>query len=90
MAYADFQMEAPEAGLSPDASPDELHRLGLIYSNGTDVAVDYVAAHKWFNLAVARGHEDARICREEIADLLDSDGVKKALRAARKWLAKAN
>lgn len=90
MAYADIQLEAPEAGLTAEADPDELFRIGLIYSNGTDVPVDYVAAHKWFNLASVRGHEDARVCREEMADLLDAREIKKALKAARQWLAKAN
>lgn len=90
MAYADIKLEPPEAGLTVEADADELFRVGLIYSNGTDVPVDYVAAHKWFNLASARGHEDARVCREEMADLLDAKEIKKALKAARKWLAKAN
>ena len=39
--------------------PEELYRIGLIYSEGMDVAVDLVAAHKWFNLAATRGHRDA-------------------------------
>lgn len=90
MAYADTQMAPPEAGLTADADADELYRLGLIYSNGTEVAADYVAAHKWFNLACARGHDGARAAREEMADLLDAREIKKALKAARKWLAKAN
>lgn len=90
MAYADIQTEAPEFGLTSDASADELYRLGLIYSNGTEVAADYVAAHKWFNLAAARGHVDARMCREEMADMIEPGDVKKALRAAREWMRRAN
>ena len=90
MAYADFQIEAPEARLTADASAEELYHMGLVYSNGTEVPADYVAAHKWFNLAAARGHLDARICREEMADMMGPAEIRKALRAARKWMAKAN
>ncbi len=90
MAYADIQLAPPEAGLTAQSDAQELYRIGLIYSNGTDVPVDYVAAHKWFNLASARGCEEARVCREEMADLLDEREIKKALKAARQWLAKAN
>jgi len=90
MAYADVQLEAPEAGLTANAGADEFYRLGLIYSNGTDVPVDYIAAHKWFNLAAARGHDGGRLSREEMADMMDEREVKKALKAARLWLQKAN
>ena len=32
-----------------------LFDLGLAYSTGNGVGVDYIAAHKWFNLAAMRG-----------------------------------
>jgi TPR repeat protein len=56
MAYADIRIEAPEAFLTKEAAAEDLYRVGLIYSEGLDVAVDLVAAHKFFNLAAARGH----------------------------------
>jgi uncharacterized protein len=90
MAYADVSLEVPEAGLAKDAAAEELYRVGLIYSNGMGVAVDYVAAHKWFNLAASRGHADARICRQEMADLLSAEQVRLAQRAAREWMKRAN
>jgi TPR repeat protein len=90
MAYADIQIEAPEALLTKDAPADELYRIGLIYSEGMDVAVDLVAAHKWFNLAATRGHREARLCRQEMAEMMSSDDISKAQRAAREWLKKAN
>lgn len=91
MAYADIRIEAPEALLnSKTASADELYRIGLIYSEGMDVGVDLVAAHKWFNLAAARGHRDAKICRQEMADMMSSTEVLKAQKAARDWMKKAN
>jgi uncharacterized protein len=90
MAYADTRVEAPEVGLGMNAGADELYRLGLVYSNGMGVATDYVAAHKWFNLAASRGHREAKVCRQEMADLLNPRQVIEAQRAAREWLRKAN
>ena len=40
----------------------------MMYSTGTTVAADYVAAHKWFNLAAMRGNKDAIRLRREIAE----------------------
>jgi len=88
MAYADGLIEAPEAGLPKDAPAEELYRIGLIYSNGMGVPADPLAAHKWFNLAVARGHMEARSCREEMADLLTPEDIKRAQKAAREWLSR--
>ena len=41
------------------AGGDMLFELGMMYSIGRDVPVDLVSAHKWFNLAVAKGNRDA-------------------------------
>ncbi len=90
MAYADIMLEAPETGLAVTAPAEEFYRLGLLYSNGMGVAVDYCAAHKWFNLAASRGHGEAKICRQEMADLLDAAQVRIAQRAAREWMKRAN
>src|SRR5258708_19389302 len=43
--------------------PDALYSLGLAYSTGQGVGVDYVAAHKWFNLAAMNGVDEARAWR---------------------------
>jgi uncharacterized protein len=90
MAYADVQIEVPEFGLAKTAPADEFYRLGLVYSNGEGVAVDILAAHKWFNLAAARGHGAAKLCREEMADMLTPADVITAQRLARQWMLKAN
>ncbi|MEZ5937025.1 MAG: hypothetical protein R3C52_02250 [Hyphomonadaceae bacterium] len=90
MAYADILLEVPEMGLTKDAAADEFYRVGLVYAEGLGVPADHVAAHKWFNLAASRGHIDARICREEMADMMESDQIRTAQRAAREWLKKAN
>ena len=38
------------------------------------------------NLAAARGHDEAKVQRQEMAELLTSEEVKIALSAARDWL----
>jgi hypothetical protein len=90
MAYSEILLEAPEAGLTKDALPEDLYRVGLIYSIGMGVAVDYLAAHKWFNLAASMGHDEAKVCRQEMADFLSPIEIIKAQRAAREWLRQAN
>ena len=72
--------------LGADACAEDLYQTGLVCAAGIDADVDLVAAHKWFNLAAARGHEDAKVQRQEMAELLTSDEVKIALSAARDWL----
>ena len=82
---------APETGLvSETATGEELYRVGLAYSEGVDCEQDLIAAHKWFNLAVLKGYDEAKICRQEMADLLDKEDIKSALAAARAWLQLAN
>ena len=90
MAYADIEFEVPEFGLTKVASGEDFYRVGLIYSEGMGVVVDVLAAHKWFNLAASRGHREARICRQEMAEMLCSTDIIKAQRAAREWMKKAN
>lgn len=90
MAYADVQLEAPEFGLTKEAPADELHRIGLMYAEGLGVGVDVVAAHKWFNLALSRGHMAAKACRQEMAEMMSADQIRIAQRAARDWMKKAN
>lgn len=92
MAYSDMTAEiAPEFGLVAEtATGDELYKVGLSYSEGVGAEQDLIAAHKWFNLAVMKGSDEAKICREEIADMLDKEDIKSALAAARAWLQLAN
>ena len=90
MAYADVQLERPEAVLTKDASCDDLYRIGLIYSEGMDVAVDLISAHKFFNLAASRGHREAKLGRQEMADMMSPVEVVKAQKSAREWMKKAN
>src|SRR5258708_38270998 len=47
--------------------PDALYSLGLAYSTGQGVGVDYIAAHKWFNLAAMKGVDEARTWRAPVS-----------------------
>ena len=60
--------------------------LGMIHSAGAGVAVDMVAAHQWFNIAAARGHQDGARLRREIAEQMSDAEIGLAQRAARDWL----
>ena len=73
---------------SPDASGDELFRMGLLYSTGQGGApLDYVSAHMLFNLAAMRGSLEAKVYRKELSQEMDPADVADAQRAAREWLA---
>ena len=62
--------------------------LGVVYSPGSHgVASDLVEAHKWFNIAASRGHEDAAYCRADVADEMTAREIAEAQRRARQWLA---
>ena len=62
--------------------------LGVAFSTGSNGAVcDLIEAHKWFNLAAARGHEEAAYCRADIADEMTAREIAEAQRRARQWLA---
>ena len=61
--------------------------LGVIYSTGSHgVECDMIEAHKWFNLAASRGHEEAAWCRADISDEMTAREIAEAQRRAREWL----
>ena len=59
---------------------------GIDYSSGREVEVDMVEAHKWFNIAAARGHKDGAQMRREVAAQMADAEIGRAQRAARDWL----
>ncbi|QDH33257.1 sel1 repeat family protein [Porphyrobacter sp. YT40] len=62
--------------------------LGVAFSTGSNGAqCDLIEAHKWFNLAAARGHEEASFCRADISDEMTAREIAEAQRRARQWLA---
>ncbi|KRB44693.1 MAG: sel1 repeat family protein [Pseudomonadota bacterium] len=73
---------------TPNASGDELFKMGLLYSTGQGGApLDYVSAHMLFNLAAMRGSLEAKVYRKELSQEMASDEVAEAQRQAREWLA---
>ena len=68
------------------ADTDSYFELGIKYSSGRNVPVDYVAAHKWFNLAAMKGNQDAVRLRREIAAEMTDAEIAAAQRAARDWI----
>ena len=80
-----------QAGLlGAEANADEFYQAGLACAAGVGSDIDLISAHKWFNLAASKGHDEAKLQRQEMADMLSTDEVKVALSAARDWLSLAN
>jgi TPR repeat protein len=67
-------------------APDALFELGMLYATGRDIDADLVTAHKWFNLAAARGNEAARSYRVELAQEMSAEQIAEAQTLAREWL----
>ena len=66
---------------------DSLYDLGVAYSTGSHgVACDMIEAHKWFNLAASKGHEEAAWCRADISEEMTAREIADAQRMAREWL----
>jgi TPR repeat protein len=61
--------------------------LGVAYSTGSHGAeCDLIEAHKWFNLAAVAGHEEAQMCRADVADEMTAREIAEAQRRARQWI----
>ena len=66
---------------------DALYELGVAYSTGTGgVEIDFIEAHKWFNLAALNGSVMAQECRADIAEDMTAREIAEAQRGARAWL----
>lgn len=64
-----------------------LFDLGVAFSTGSNgVTCDLLEAHKWFNIAASRGHEEAGWCRADISDEMTAREIAEAQRRARQWL----
>jgi hypothetical protein len=77
-----WYQKAAEAG-DPMAQFD----LGRIYETGQEgVAMDYVEAHKWWNIAAANGEERARKSRNIVERLMTPAQIAEAKKRAEAWL----
>ncbi|WFM72785.1 peptidoglycan-binding protein [Halomonas sp. CKK8] len=64
---------------------DAQYMLGRLHEAGNGTAQDYVQAHKWYNLAAARGHRHAAEARDSLAERMTAGQVAEAQRATRGW-----
>ncbi|MEK7342715.1 MAG: hypothetical protein AABZ73_02720 [Pseudomonadota bacterium] len=84
---AQFLMEA-RLSRAAYGSAEECFDLGVAYSCGTGgLPIDLVEAHKWFNLAAARGSEAGQTMRAEIAEEMTAREIAEAQRQARAVIA---
>lgn len=79
--YIQDRIQAAEAGEAA-----AFYDLGLLYSTGQGVGLDYIEAHKWFNLAALRGIRRAQVDRAELAREMSATEVAEAQRQARYWM----
>src|SRR4029078_7847731 len=86
MACIDIDALAEYEVAAKQGRPDALYNLGLAYSTGQGVGVDFVAAHKWFNLAAMKGIDEAKSWRASIAKEMNTAQIAEAQRLAREWL----
>ena len=86
MAYIDYDALTQFESEASKGRIEALYNLGLAYSTGQGVSVDYVAAHKWFNLAAMKGVGEARNWRAQISREMSAGQIAEAQRQAREWL----
>ena len=62
--------------------------LGLMYAEGQGVPQDYVLAHMWMNLAVAKGVQEVVKGRDLLEKNMTTDQIAEAQRLAKEWTPK--
>ena len=88
MALTEVEVQEAEAAIVAGAKVEDLFRLGLMYSTELeDRGVDFIEAHKWFNLAALMGSLPAKAYRDEIKAEMSVEELTMAQKAARGWLA---
>lgn len=88
MALLDVTPEEARELADREQSGEAMYDLGILYSTGQGVTLDYVEAHMWFNLAALRGILAAKEWRSDLAREMTQDQIAEAQRQAREWLAK--
>lgn len=71
--------------LAEQGDPYAQYMLGRLYRWGNGTLQDYVQAHKWYNIAAARGHKHADDARDELAQLMSRRQIEKAQQLASQW-----
>ncbi|MEO1207357.1 MAG: SEL1-like repeat protein [Pseudomonadota bacterium] len=80
-----FAFDDTVGGLGGNTA-ESLFQLGLMHASGRGVTLDYVEAHKWFNLAALKGHGEAKRYRSDLAGEMSRRDVAIAQARARTWL----
>ena len=62
--------------------------LGTMYAEGQGVPQDYVLAHMWMNLAVAKGVQEVVKGRDLLEKNMTTDQIAEAQRLAKEWTPK--
>ncbi|MBI2880352.1 MAG: ankyrin repeat domain-containing protein [Candidatus Tectomicrobia bacterium] len=65
--------------------PDAQYRLGQLYELGIGVPQNFVRAHFWYNLAMARGLPKAGKARDAIAGKMTPEQIASAQESAERW-----
>lgn len=87
MARIEVADVASAGAAAPNAmSADVMFELGMMYCIGREVPQDFIAAHKWFNLAALRGSDAAKEYRCEISREMSAPQIAEAQRQARHWM----
>lgn len=74
------------SSIGGEAKADVFCEMGLMYATGRNCDVDFVAAHKWLNIAAIKGSDRAAALRSELAASMTKPELAAALRAAREWM----
>lgn len=86
MARVEMSALDPAAMVPAQANGENFFELGMMYAAGRSVPADLVTAHKWLNVAVARGFRPAVERRAELAREMSAEEIAAAQREARLWL----
>ncbi|MWJ29116.1 hypothetical protein GPM19_13070 [Halomonas sp. ZH2S] len=81
--YRQALQEFGDAARNGDA--DAQYMLGRLNEAGNGTTQNFVQAHKWYNLAAARGHRHAAEARDALAERMTSEQIARAQQAARGW-----
>lgn len=83
---ARIEMDAAAIAAAGADDGEAFYALGVMYASGRSVEPDFVAAHKWFNVAIVRGCRGAAARRAELALEMTREQIASAQREARLFL----
>ncbi|MCH4564209.1 peptidoglycan-binding protein [Halomonas sp. EGI 63088] len=75
--------------LATTGDAEAQYMLGQMHEAGQGTLQDFVEAHKWYNLAAARGHRRAAAARDAVAARMTAQQISEAQQAARAWQPRA-